>query len=116
MKPARGGRTPRTSGQLAQEAARGLRGPDQQRWRDGLESDLDNLRAALTWTLRDSAAPDDADTGLLLVGALWYFWFQRGFTGEARRWLERALASGAQSWQSSCRGTARCGDVGMAAG
>jgi tetratricopeptide (TPR) repeat protein len=29
---------------------------------------------------------------VLLVGALWYFWFQRGLTGEARRWLTLALA------------------------
>jgi len=29
---------------------------------------------------------------VLLVGALWYFWFQRGLTGEARRWLALARA------------------------
>jgi predicted ATPase/DNA-binding CsgD family transcriptional regulator len=76
---------------FAQEAGAGLRGPRQQRWRDLLEADLDNLRAALDWTLNRSADPADAGHGLLLVGALWYFWFQRGLTGEARRWLSRAL-------------------------
>jgi non-specific serine/threonine protein kinase len=76
---------------LAERAEPGLRGPDQQHWRDVLEADLDNLRAALAWTL-DAADPEDADQGVLLVGALWYFWFQRGLTGEARRWLALALA------------------------
>jgi DNA-binding CsgD family transcriptional regulator len=76
---------------LAERAEPGLRGPDQQHWRDVLEADLDNLRAALAWTL-DAADPEDADQGVLLVRALWYFWFQRGLTGEARRWLALALA------------------------
>jgi len=76
---------------FADAAGAGLRGPSQQQWRDELEADLDNLRAALAWTLGEAAGPDDADTALLLVGALWYFWFQRGLTGEARRWLSRAL-------------------------
>jgi predicted ATPase/DNA-binding CsgD family transcriptional regulator len=76
---------------FAEEAGAGLRGPLQQRWRDRLEAELDNVRAALTWTLSGTADPGDADSGLLLAGALWYFWFQRGLTGEARRWLSRAL-------------------------
>jgi len=76
---------------LAEHAEPGLRGPDQQHWRDVLEADLDNLQAALAWAL-DAADPEDADQGVLLVGALWYFWFQRGLTGEARRWLALALA------------------------
>jgi non-specific serine/threonine protein kinase len=76
---------------LATEAAAGLRSAEQQRWRDALEADLDNLRAALGWTLRDDADAEDVDSGLSLVGALWFFWFQRGLTGEGRRWLARAL-------------------------
>ena len=76
---------------LAEDAETGLRGPRQQHWRDVLEADLDNFRAALAWTL-GAADPRDADSGVSLVGALWYFWFQRGLTREARRWLELALA------------------------
>jgi predicted ATPase/DNA-binding CsgD family transcriptional regulator len=78
--------------QLAADAAPGLRGPDQQEWRDRLEADLDNLRAALDWATGDSAEDEDAEQGLRLAGALWYFWFQRGLPGEGRRWLTRALA------------------------
>ena len=76
-----------------QEAETALRGPLQQQWRDALESDLDEIRAALEWTLGTSAHPMDAENGLLIVGSLWYFWFQRGLTGEARRWLMQALAA-----------------------
>ena len=74
---------------LAAAAEPELRGPDQQVWRDRLEADLDNLRAALT----RSTGPD----GLRLAGALWYFWFQRGLPGEGRRWLARALADPGES-------------------
>lgn len=79
---------------LAERASPELRGPEQRRWREALEAELDDLRVALTWTLRDMAGPDDVDNGLRLVGALWYFWFQRGLTGEGRRWLTRALDRG----------------------
>jgi predicted ATPase/DNA-binding CsgD family transcriptional regulator len=76
---------------LAEDAEPGLRGPDQQGWRDQLEADLDNLRAALAWGTGDPAGAQDAEHGLRLAGALWYFWFQRGLPGEGRRWLTRAL-------------------------
>ena len=79
-------------GVLAQAAEPGLRGVDQQQWRDRLENDLDNLRAALSWATSDSACAEDAASGLRLAGALWYFWFQRGLTGEGRRWLMQTLA------------------------
>ena len=96
----RGGRGParprgRTLRALAEDAESGLRGPRQQHWRDVLEADLDNFRAALAWTL-GAADPEDAECGVCLVGALWYFWFQRGLTREARRWLELALARAPQ--------------------
>ncbi len=80
---------------MATDAEPALRGAEQQHHRDALEADLDNLRAALTWTLRDDASAADTDRGLALVGALWYFWFQRGLTSEGRRWLARALGASA---------------------
>ncbi|NMO50094.1 LuxR family transcriptional regulator [Actinoplanes sp. TBRC 11911] len=76
---------------VAVAAEAGLRGPDQQRQRDALEAELDNLRTALAWTLRDGATRADADRGLELVAALWYFWFQRGLVDEGRGWLAKAL-------------------------
>jgi predicted ATPase/DNA-binding CsgD family transcriptional regulator len=80
---------------LAEEAEVALRGSDQQRWRDRLELEIGNLRVALTWTTSQQALSEDADLGLKISGALWYFWFQRGFISESRQWLAQTLAAAA---------------------
>jgi non-specific serine/threonine protein kinase len=74
---------------MAQQAALGLMGADEGAWLGRLETEHDNLRAALTWTM---AQEDAADTGVQFVVALWRFWAVRGHWGEGRRWLESALA------------------------
>ena len=56
---------------------------------DRLEAEHDDLRAALRWSLDRG----DAEVALQLSGALWRFWHIRGYYGEGRRWLERALAT-----------------------
>lgn len=53
-----------------------------------LESELGNWRAALAWSLRDSA---DRETGLRLAAALAQFWQMRGYSGEGRAWLRSFL-------------------------
>ena len=54
---------------LAEEAAPQLTGALQQEWAQRLETDHDNMRAALSWSLE--RAPE---TTLRLVGALARFW------------------------------------------
>ena len=54
-----------------------------------LELEHDNLRAALQWAL-DSR---QADLGLRLSGALWWFWRVRGHVSEGRKWLSATLAA-----------------------
>jgi predicted ATPase/DNA-binding CsgD family transcriptional regulator len=73
---------------LAQAAASGLRATDQATWRTTLETDHDNLRAALRFSL-DAGDPA---TALELCTALWRFWFERGYLSEGRLWLDEALA------------------------
>lgn len=73
---------------LAEQAAPALTGPEQQQWLDRLETEHDNLRAALRWSLDQSGD----ETALRMAGALWQFWFARGYMGEGLRWLQNALA------------------------
>jgi len=75
---------------LAKQAEPNLRGTEQQAWLARLEAEHDNLRAALAWS---QTAGGSAEMGLRLGGALWWFWWVRGYWSEGRAWLSRALAS-----------------------
>jgi predicted ATPase len=72
---------------LAERAEPEVRGPEQARWMELLEAEIDNLRAALLW----GQTHDQRETGLRLAGSLWYFWFARGCLREGRSWLEGLL-------------------------
>lgn len=74
---------------LAQKAESGLTGPEHATWSARLDADLDNLRAALDWTLNFSES--ELDSGLLLAASLWRFWDRRGLRREATRWLRTAV-------------------------
>jgi predicted ATPase/DNA-binding CsgD family transcriptional regulator len=60
----------------------------QQLWLNWLESEHDNLRAALVWALESKRI----EAGLRLAGVLTLFWEIRGYVREGVRWLERLLA------------------------
>jgi predicted ATPase len=62
-------------------------------WFDRLEAEHDNVRAVLGEALEHGRA----EVALRLGGAVWLFWLARGFWSEGRRWLESALAAGAES-------------------
>ena len=83
--------------ELAEEAERASQGPLQGAWLDRLETDHDNLRTALAWSLSPEG---DVETGLRLTGALLsHFWYVREHHSESRMWLQRALerSSGANA-------------------
>src|SRR5207245_636606 len=75
--------------QLAERAKPELTGPEQVLWLDRLESERDNLRAALEWAIERGPA----NLALRLAGSLWRFWFARDYLAEGREWLMRALAA-----------------------
>jgi predicted ATPase/DNA-binding SARP family transcriptional activator len=89
---------------LAEEAESRLRGPEDMQWLERLETEHDNLRAALSWTLERG----EAELGQGLAGALWLFWEARGYYGEGHRWLEQVLAKGSKA--SAARAKALEGD------
>ncbi|WP_233711929.1 ATP-binding protein [Kribbella turkmenica] len=72
---------------LAEEAEGQLRGVNQLQWLDRLDAELDNLRAAMAWSLRTRSV----DEALRLAGGLWLFCYLRGHYAEGGQWLERAL-------------------------
>jgi predicted ATPase/DNA-binding SARP family transcriptional activator/DNA-binding CsgD family transcriptional regulator len=74
---------------LAEEAEQGLNGSDHGRWLVRLETEHDNLRAALSWLLGEGG---DVPSGVQLAAAMWPFWFARGYLSEGRRWLEGAAS------------------------
>jgi non-specific serine/threonine protein kinase len=71
---------------LAEEAAPELAGAHQQEWANRLESDHDNMRAALSWSLER-----DPEKALQLAGTLAHFWEMRARFLEGSAWLEAAL-------------------------
>ena len=105
---------------LAEEAKPLLRGTDQQFWLDRLETEHDNLRAALMWS---SEGRGDSLAGLRLANALYTFWYVHGYFGEAHMWLTGLLAvvsnapadaraealgkAGVMAWQQGDYSTAR---------
>jgi non-specific serine/threonine protein kinase len=78
-----------------------LRGPHQAAWLARLEAEHGNLRAAVEWWVEQAQAPAQApapaqpsaaEGALRLGGALWRFWWVRGYLREGREWLAQVLA------------------------
>ena len=73
---------------LAEDAQDGVESAEQRHWWHRLEMELDNFRAALTW----SAAQPDGDGRLVhLAGLLGRFWRDRDHQQEGFGWLEAAV-------------------------
>jgi len=72
---------------LAEHAEPQLIGPDQVAWLDRLETEIPNLRTALTWL----HGQGDAEAGLRFGTALTWFWIRRSHIVEGWRWMEALL-------------------------
>jgi predicted ATPase/DNA-binding SARP family transcriptional activator len=86
---------------MAEDAHTRLTGPQQKGWLERLDSDHDNLRAALSWS-----SASDPDSCLRLCGGLYRFWENRGHFSEGRRWCAEALGRPLDSGKSASRATA----------
>jgi len=73
---------------FAEQTAQEFKGRDQVEWVERLERENDNLRAGLEWAVETR----EAALGLRLAGALWRFWYARGYLSEGREWLARLFA------------------------
>jgi predicted ATPase len=76
---------------LAEAAEAEQHGPHCDEWYARLETDHDNLRAALGWWVRCGNYKQLARAGCML----WEFWRSRGHWSEGREWLDQALREGA---------------------
>jgi non-specific serine/threonine protein kinase len=74
---------------LVETARENFQGPDEPRWIERLESEHDNIRAALACC---QAAPDGAEVGARMVFALWRFWWVHGYMTEGRKHTAAILA------------------------
>jgi predicted ATPase/DNA-binding XRE family transcriptional regulator len=77
---------------MAETAEPHLWNQEQEVSRQRLAADLDNIRAALRWSLeRQDSKTDEIELGARMAGVLWYFWYLYGAISEAHRWLGIAL-------------------------
>ncbi len=95
--------------ELAEEAERHLRGPEIVQWLQALETEHDNLRAALGWAL----ANDEDDIALRVAGSMWRMWHLGGYLSEGRHWVSAALAlpSASDRTRSRARGLTALGGL-----
>ncbi|MFB9360554.1 BTAD domain-containing putative transcriptional regulator [Actinoplanes nipponensis] len=64
-------------------------GPAHTRWLGAITREYDNIQAALAWSLDHG----DAEQGLSIATAMWWYWWVTGRMMEGRAWLNRALAA-----------------------
>ncbi len=97
---------------LAEQAEPQLYRADQRVWQERLDTEHDNLRAALWW----SVVGGEAESGLRLGGALWRFWWVRGYLSEGRQWLDALLEMTGATPMGVVRGRALHGAAWLADG
>jgi predicted ATPase/DNA-binding CsgD family transcriptional regulator len=80
---------------LAEEAEHQMTRVKQKEWLDRLEDEHDNFRAALNWAREQAGRGDSgaAEIGLRTAGAIYRFWFVRGYFSEGRDKLQGLLSA-----------------------
>lgn len=72
---------------LSVEAGRNIRGPREQEWWQRIDTELDNLRQAMTWATEGG----EPALALEIAGGFWRFWWFKARWSEGVSWLERAV-------------------------
>ncbi len=75
---------------LAEEAIRYSVTDEAPLWLDRLDTEIENLRAALEWSL---SAEGGVETGARLANDLFWFWYLRGHIVEGQAWYQRFIQS-----------------------
>lgn len=73
---------------FAEQGDQEMHGPTQAEWMDRLESEHENFRAALDWSISNQKT----EAALRLLGALGWLWEVRGHLSEARKWFDKILS------------------------
>jgi non-specific serine/threonine protein kinase len=95
--------------QLAEDALPHLRGPNEVTWLDRLETDHDNIRQALRWTID----ADEVDLAQGLAGTLYRFWLIRSHVDEGRTWLDQVIAMNSDDSESRARALLGAGTLAL---
>ncbi|MCI0844190.1 MAG: tetratricopeptide repeat protein [Chloroflexi bacterium] len=103
-----GGRHARFFQELVEQATPELHGPRQVEWLTKLETEHDNFRAALTWTL-DS---EEVELAQRLAAGLAWFWLVRRHVNESLIWFERVLAADTSPTNARASALVQSGLVG----
>jgi predicted ATPase/class 3 adenylate cyclase/DNA-binding CsgD family transcriptional regulator len=89
---------------LVEEAEPHLKGVQQVVWLGRLQREQENLRAALAWLFEH-----EEELALRCCGALWRFWYIRGYWSEGQHWLKEGLALSQEVERTAARAKAFCG-------
>jgi predicted ATPase/Tfp pilus assembly protein PilF/predicted Ser/Thr protein kinase len=65
-------------------------------WMDLLETEHDNIRAALEWSLANTSNPEYMDLGMRTATAILRFWMVRGYWVEGLNWITKLIAASEQ--------------------
>jgi len=76
---------------VGEEVSNNIYLPESTAWLDGLESEHDNIRAALRWSLESGEFAALAQPVVQMIAYLTWFWYRRGYLSEGRRWAGQIL-------------------------
>lgn len=73
------------------EAAPQFGGNDHAAWMRRLDTELDNIRAAMDWALSGDRSNEVREVALAIATPMWWYWWASGQMREGKEWLLRAL-------------------------